>query len=158
MSLSKFESEVKLVNRGREVAYSRLSDLRNLEGLKTGLSDPAVRERLSSQVPADKLESMAKYVEGMTFTEDSISISSPVGDITLRLVEREEPKLLKFASEGGPLPLYLWVQLLPKGDEQSLMRVTVGTEVNFFMKGMVAKPLQQAADGLASMLSQVGGF
>ena len=75
MSLSKFESEVKLVNRGREVAYSRLSDLRNLEGLKTGLSDPAVRERLSSQVPADKLESMAKYVEGMTFTEDSISIS-----------------------------------------------------------------------------------
>ena len=35
------------------------------------------------------------------------------------------------------------------------MRVTVGAEVNFFMKGMVAKPLQQAADGLAQMLAAV---
>lgn len=35
------------------------------------------------------------------------------------------------------------------------LRVTVGAEVNFFMKGMVAKPLQQAADGLANMLSAI---
>lgn len=71
------------------------------------------------------------------------------------MVEREEPKCIKFASEGSPVQLYVWIQLLPHGDMACKLRVTVGAEVNFFMKGMVAKPLQQAADGLANMLSAI---
>ena len=78
-----------------------------------------------------------------------------MGNITLRIVEREEPKCIKFASEGAPIQLYVWIQLLPHTTYECKMRVTVGAEVNFFMKGMVAKPLQQAADGLANMLSAI---
>lgn len=33
------------------------------------------------------------------------------------------------------------------------MRVTVGAEVNFFMKAMISKPLGQAAEGLASIIA-----
>lgn len=43
--------------------------------------------------------------------------------------------------------------MLPTDVYSSKLRVTVGAEVNMFMKGMVAKPLQQAADGLANILS-----
>ena len=35
------------------------------------------------------------------------------------------------------------------------MRVTVGAEVSLFMKPMVSKPLSQAAEGLAAILSLV---
>ena len=153
MSLSKFESEVKIVSLPQAEAYARLSDLRNLEGLRERLTDPAVKEQLAAQVPEDKLNQLQQVAEQMTFEQAALHISSPLGQITLRIVEREEPKCIKFASEGAPVQLYLWIQLLPHTTYEAKLRVTVGAEVNFFMKGMVAKPLQQAADGLAQMLT-----
>ena len=155
MSLSKFESEVKIIPQAQTILYSRFSDLNNFAGIKDAINNPDVQQRLGEQVPADKLEEVKKYAEGLSFETDAIHISSPLGQITLRVVEREEPKCIKFASEGAPVQLYVWIQLLPHGDYESKLRVTVGAEVNFFMKGMVAKPLQQAADGLANMLSAV---
>lgn len=155
MSLSKFESEVKLVPQAQQVIYSRFADLNNFAAVKDALNNPEVQQRINEQVPADKIEELKTYAEGLSFETDAINIASPMGNITLRVVEREEPKCIKFASEGSPLQLYVWIQLLPHGDYETKMRVTVGAEVNFFMKGMVAKPLQQAADGLANMLSAI---
>lgn len=155
MSLSKFESEVKLIPQAQQVIYSRFADLNNFAAVKDALNNPEVQQRISEQVPADKIEELKTYAEGLSFETDAINIASPMGNITLRVVEREEPKCIKFASEGSPLQLYVWIQLLPHGDYETKMRVTVGAEVNFFMKGMVAKPLQQAADGLANMLSAI---
>lgn len=155
MSLSKFESEVKIIPQQQQVVYSRFADLNNLSALKERLNDPTVQEQIGQHVPADKMEELRKYADGLSFETDAIHLSSPIGQITLRVVEREEPKCIKFASEGAPVQLYVWIQLLPHGEWESKMRVTVGAEVNFFMKGMVAKPLQQAADGLANMLSAI---
>ncbi len=155
MSLSKFESEIKQIPQPQTVVYNRFSNLNNLSSLKERLADPQVQQRLAEQVPAEKMAELQRYADNMSFDADSIRISSPLGEITLRVVEREEPKCIKFASEGAPVQLYLWIQLLPHGEAECRMRVTVGAEVNFFMKGMVAKPLQQAADGLAQMLAAV---
>lgn len=155
MSLSKFESEVKIIPQAQSILYSRFADLNNFASIKEAMNNPDVQQRLSEQVPADKLDEVKKYAEGLSFETDAIHISSPLGQITLRVVERDEPKCIKFASEGSPVQLYVWIQLLPHGDYESKLRVTVGAEVNFFMKGMVAKPLQQAADGLANMLCAV---
>lgn len=153
MSLCKFESEVKYMSCDVQSAYERLSDLRNLESLKERLNDPVVREKMASQVPADKIAEAEKQLESMTFERDCLQMATPVGELKLCIVEREEPKCIKFESEGSPLPLYLWIQLLPNAEGGSKMRITVGAEVNMFMKGMVSKPLQQAADGLANILS-----
>ena len=153
MSLAKYESEVKIVPQSQSVVYSRFDDLNSLSAIKDRLSDPTVQQKLSEQVPADKLDELRKYAQGLSFEADAIHIASPMGNITLRVVEREAPKCIKFASEGSPMQLYVWIQLLPHGAYESKLRVTVGAVVNFFMKGMVAKPLQQAADGLANMLS-----
>ena len=155
MSVSKFESEVKIIPQMQQVVYDRFADLNNLASLKERLNDPEVQTKLAEEVPADKLGDLRSYTEGMTFDTDSLTIASPLGQITLRIVERDQPKCIKFASEGAPVQLYVWVQLLPHGEMETKMRVTVGAEVNFFMKGMVAKPLQQAADGLANILSAI---
>ena len=153
MSLSKFESEVKYVSLSQEEAYARLSDLNNLAVLKENFSRPEVREQIAAQVPADQMDKLQEYADALTFDTDTVYIASPMGQVTLRIVEREAPKCLKFASEGAPLQLYLWIQLLSHMDGGSRMKVTVGAEVNFVMKGMVSKPLQQAADMLANVLS-----
>ncbi|MGN0086014.1 MAG: hypothetical protein ACI353_00670 [Alloprevotella sp.] len=155
MSLSKFESDTKYIAKPVSEVYERFADLCNLRSLQEKLDDPTLAERLPEGVSADKIEEARRQLSQMTFEADSVSIPSPVGAIKLCIVEREENKLLKFAGEGTPIPLYLWIQMLPQGDDATKMRVTIGAEVNIFMKGMVSKPLQQAAEGLASILAAV---
>lgn len=153
--MTKKESEIKYISRPVNVVYERLADLRNLQILKDKIDDPQVQAMMASQVPADKIEQVRSVLEKMEFTEDSVAIDSPLGQVTLNIVEREEPKLLKFGAEGAPIPLNLWIQLLPTDELNSKLKVTIGAEVNLFMKAMVGKPLQQAADGLAQVLSVI---
>lgn len=152
MSLSKFESDIKHIPHPAQAVYERYADLRHLEALKTRLDDPVIAARLAEHVPADKIGEVRGYISGITFDRDSLQLASPVGQLELRIVERD-PKCIKFAGEGTPIPLYVWIQLLPEGEAATKMKVTVGAEVNFFMKGMVSKPLKQAAEGLANVLA-----
>ncbi|MBP5731389.1 MAG: SRPBCC family protein, partial [Bacteroidaceae bacterium] len=78
-----------------------------------------------------------------------------VGDICLKVIEREEPKCVKMEGQGTPIPLNLWIQVVPNGDDASAIRVTLRAELNFFIRQMVSKPLQQAADGIAEMLARI---
>ena len=99
---------------------------------------------------------MLQYMENVTFDRDSITIGgSPVGNVCLRIVDREEPKCVKMEGEGTPIPLNLWIQIVPNGDYASAIRVTLKAELNFFIKQMVSKPLQKAVDGIADMLARI---
>lgn len=153
MSLSKYESSVKHIAENVDVVYDRFSDMRNLQALRDRMSDPDTLSQISGQVDSEKLEEAHKYLKEMTFDADSLSVSTPVGALRLVIVERDAPKCIKLAGEGSPIPVYVWIQLLPEGEQATKMRVTVGAEVNMFMKGMVSKPLQQAAEGIATLFS-----
>ncbi|HIU89622.1 MAG TPA: SRPBCC family protein [Candidatus Caccomonas pullistercoris] len=155
MSLTKFESAVKQLSHPQQTVYDWLSDLRHIEALRGRLDDPALLEQLGERVPGTDAESLRQQLESMTFSEDTVTMDSPLGKVTLRIVEREAPKCVKLEAEGSPLPLTLWVQVLPVAEAESKMRVTLGAEVNVFMKAMVSKPLQQAVDGIADMLASL---
>lgn len=156
--MTKYESEVKYLVIPQEAAFERISDLRHLEAIKARLDDPESMQIIAAQVPEaerDKLDKVKEVLSKTTFTQDDITLPTPMGDITLHICQREAPKCLKMEGVGAPLPINLWIQLLPYGESSAKMRVTVGAEVNFLMRGMLSKPLQQAADGLAGILSQV---
>lgn len=153
MSLSKYESSVKHIAENVDVVYDRFSDMRNLQALRDRMSDPDTLSQISGQVDSEKLEEARKYLKEMTFDADSLSVGTPVGALRLVIVERDAPKCIKLAGEGSPIPVYVWIQLLPEGEQATKMRVTVGAEVNMFMKGMVSKPLQQSAEGIATLFS-----
>lgn len=155
MSLTKFESAVKPLSYPQQTVYGWLSDLRHIEALREKLNDPAVLQQLGERVPGTDAESLRRQLETMTLSEDTVTMDSPLGKVTLRIVEREAPKCVKLEAEGSPLPLTLWVQVLPVADGGSKMRVTLGAEVNVFMKAMVSKPLQQAVDGIADLLASL---
>lgn len=134
--MTKFESSVKAIAAPQEVVYEKLSDLNNLEKVK-------------DRLPADK-------VKNLSFDADTLSIEvSPVGKITLQIVEREPAKCIKFATTDSPLPFNLWIQLLPTSATECKMKITVGVELNPFMKGMVQKPLQEGVEKMAEMLSLI---
>lgn len=155
MSHSQFESAVKVIPYPQQTVYSQLADLRHLSGLRDKLSDPALAQQLTEKVPNMQPEELQRQLQDMELDADSVTITSPVGKVTLRIIDREEPKCIKFEAEGSPLPFNVWIQLLPVGDDSCKMRVTLRAEVNVFMKAMVSKPLQQAVDGLADLLGNI---
>ena len=134
--MSKFESSVKQIPYPVEDVYRNISDLSNLE---------KVRDR----VPADKLNSFS-------FDNDSVSVNvAPVGDLKLRIIEREENKCVKFETEQSPLPFNVWIQVLPVSATESKMKVTVKADIPFMLKGMVSGPLQDGVEKIADALSQI---
>ena len=128
------ESSVKQIPHSQESVYAVLSDLGNLS-------------RVAGNIPAG-------YVNDLRFDSDSVSCKADkVGEISLRIIEREPVKCIKFQTEKSPVSLTLWVQILPTGDDSSKMKLTVkagglGAKlVENAMKGY----MEQAADLLASI-------
>ena len=135
-SESKFESSVKQIPYSQQAVYQNISDLRNLE---------KVRDR----VPADKVQDFA-------FDQDTVSLNvAPVGELKLRICDREEPKCVKFETVQSPVPFNVWIQVLPVDEQSSKMKVTVKAELNPFIRGMVEKPLQDGVEKIADALALV---
>ena len=57
--------------------------------------------------------------------------------------------------EGSPVPGTLWLQLLPSSDGTTRMKLTVGVELNFFMRKMIEGKLKTGIDKLADMLAMI---
>ena len=134
--MSTFESSIKQIPYSQAAVYRNLSDLNNLE---------KVRDR----VPEDK-------VKDFTFDHDTVSINvDPVGQLTLRICDREEPKCIKFETAQSPLPFNLWIQVLPVTETTSKMKLTLKADIPFMLKGMVSGPLQDGLEKIADALAQV---
>ena len=134
--MSKFESSIKQIAYPQQSVYNMLSDLTNIE-------------RIKNKVPEDKLKDL-------TFDKDAISINvSPVGQVSMRIVERDEPKTIKFASENSPMSFNFWIQILPVDTLTSKMKLTIKAEMNPFIKTMVQKPLQEGIEKIADALQAI---
>ena len=91
----------------------------------------------------------------MSFDRDSLSIKVQGINLTLRIIEREPVKCIKFEGDKTPIPMNLWIQILPVSEEESKIKVTIRAEVNMFMKAMVSKPLQEGVEKLAETLARI---
>ena len=134
--MAQYESSTFNIPYSQERVYAKLEDLNSLEGLKDKLPEDKVKE--------------------FTFDRDSVTADvPPVGKVTLKVVDREAPKCVKFAADNSPLPFNLWVQVIPNGEEASKMRVVVKAEINFMLKGMIEKPLKDALEKIGTVLSKI---
>lgn len=134
--MSKYESSVKNIPYPQERVYAKLEDLNNLEGLK-------------DKFPEDK-------VKDLTYSRDEATVNvPPLGNVTIRVIEREEPKCIKLEAAGSPIPVTLWIQIIPDGEEASKMRVVAEAEINFMLRAMIEKPLKEGLDKIAEALSMI---
>lgn len=134
--MTKFESNVKVIPYNQELVYNKLSDLSNLESIK-------------DRLPADK-------VKDMSFDTDTLSFSvDPVGQLTLKIIERDPCNCIKFETTNSPLPFNMWIQIVSVAENECKLKVTIGMEINPFMKAMVQKPLQEGLEKMADMLSMI---
>lgn len=132
--MTNFESSVKVIPYSQERVYEKLSDLSNLETVK-------------SRLPEDK-------VSDLSFDTDTLSFNVPqLGQLTLKIVERVPFSGIKLETTNSPLPFNLWIQLVAVTDESCEVKVIIGMEINPFMKAMIQKPLKEGLEKMVDMLA-----
>jgi carbon monoxide dehydrogenase subunit G len=135
--MTTYESTIQTILADSKVVFATLSDLRNLE-------------RLRDKIPAEA------GISDMTCDADSVSFSvNPIGKISLRIVEREEPKIIKFASENSPFAFNLWIQLVSKTDTETHLKITLKADVPMMIKMMFGSKLQDFVNRFAEGLAKV---
>lgn len=176
--MAKYESGIKQVPYSQEIVYAKLSDLTNLAALKDKMNNPDAAAMAGQQVSEEQMSQAREMLEKMEATTDTLSVQLPmVGNLVIRIIEREEPKLVKFASEKSPIPITLWIQLLPTSADSTQgagtvddpyiiqllptsadsckMRVTLEAELNFMFKAMIGGKLKDGVDKFADMLASI---
>ncbi len=134
--MATFESKVKEIPYPQEAVFRKISDLSNLE---------QIRDR----IPSDK-------IQDFSFDSDSVTANVPlVGTVSMRIVERDEPKCVKFETEQSPIPFNLWIQVLPVDENTSKMKVTAKADIPFMLAGMVSGPIQDGVEKAAEALSMI---
>ena len=134
--MSNFEISVKVIPYSQERVYDKLADLSNLESIK-------------DRLPQDKVKDMSFDTDTLSFNVD------PVGQLTIKIIEREPCKCIKFETINSPLPFNMWIQIVSSADEECKLKITIGLDINPFMKAMVQKPLQEGLEKMADMLSMI---
>ncbi|MGL5317909.1 MAG: SRPBCC family protein [Bacteroidales bacterium] len=131
-----YVSEVKTIYASSEAIFNKLSDLSNLEKVK-------------DRIPQDK-------IQDLEFDRDSCSFSvSPVGKVSISIVEREEFKTIKFGSTQSPMSFNLWIQLIEVNSADTRLRVTLKADIPFLIKPMVGGKLKEGINRIADALAML---
>lgn len=133
--MTKIESTIREIAYSQQAVYNMLSDLSNIQ-------------KEQDKIPQE-------HVKDLTFTSDSISISTPMGAVKMVIVNRDEPKEIKFETQESPLPFNFWIQILPVDETSSKIKLTIKADLNPFIAGMVKKPLQEGIEKIADALQLI---
>ena len=133
--MTKIESTIREIAYPQQAVYNMLSDLSNIQ-------------KVQDKIPHEQ-------VKDLTFTADSISISTQMGAVKMVIVNREEPKEIKFETQESPIPFNFWIQILSVSETSSKMKLTIKANLNPFIAGMVKKPLQEGIEKIADALQLI---
>lgn len=133
--MTTIESSIRQINAPQQAVFTMLSDFRNVERVKDKMTEDKVQE--------------------LEFDTDSIAITTQMGRVKLVIVDREEPKMIKFETAESPLPFNFWIQVLPVTETTSKMKLTIKADLNPFVAGMVKKPLQDGIEKIADALQLI---
>ena len=146
--MTKVESSVKQIPHSQRSVYAMLSDLSNIQRLKDHLPEEATDN--------DEMNKVKDKLKNLSFDQDSLSINvDPIGQVSMRIIERDEPKMIKLESEKSPFAFKFWIQVLPVTEASSKMKLTIDADIPFFAKSMVAKPLQEGIEKIADALAMI---
>ncbi len=132
--MENIESKQGKVNTSAEKVFSFLTDLRNLDSL----------------IPQDK-------VQNWESSEDTCSFSiAQVGDIQLRISQKEPNTLIKVEPEGKtPIGFSFYIQLKEISEIDTRIKLTFKAEMNTMMKMMIKSPVQKGLDQIVDTLGRL---
>ncbi len=146
MGVSKYVSEVKLINHNQQVIFNYLS---NFENLSTYLNSGLI-EKITEKVPQIKITDFESDQDSCKFNITGFGVAE------IKIVNREPFKTIKVESSGGlPLSFTFWIQLLPVDGYKTKMRLTLHAELSMMIKMMAGNKLEEGINQLAETLSKL---
>ena len=101
---------------------------------------------------ADQMQMLSK----IRVTSDTIVIpGGPVGEITLRVVERQAPTLIRLEGVGTPVPLGMSLHIVPLTPATCATSAQLDLQIPAIMKPMVNGPMQKMVDQFGQMMRQM---
>ena len=135
--MAEYVSDVKQIAANAYKVFAKLSDLSNVEAMK-------------DKIPAEA------GLKDLTCDKDSISFNvNPVGNVKFKIIEREEPKTIKFAADGSPIEVNMWIQLVEKEENLTKMRLTLKADLPMMVKMMVDGKLKDGINKVADVLANL---
>lgn len=110
------------------------------------------------EINADKIDDQARqHLDAVKFGEDSISIQSPMGEVTLALDHEGSipgEKVVYTASQS-PIPINMVINLEAQPDETTMSTAELQLNLPFFMRKMVEGQLQEGANRFGELLARI---
>ena len=150
--MARYESKIVEVNALQENVYRRFADLSQLQVMKDNMPAEVkqqIKAQMNEQSQGKALFSNFHFdADGATFTVNGMNVG-------IRIMERDEPKCVKYGADNSPIQFSLWIQMLPSGPYTTKIRVTIDVDIPFFLRPMIGGKLDKAADQIAEMLTKI---
>lgn len=107
---------------------------------------------------ADKIDGEARqHLDTVKFTEDSIAIQSPMGEVTLALDHENsvEGRRVVYTATSSPVLISMVINLEPQPDETTMSTAELQLELPFFLRKMVEGQLQEGANRFGELLTHI---
>ena len=121
------------------------------------LTNPSL---IQQQIEAntDRIDEQARqHLDTVKFTEDSISIQSPMGEVALSL-DREnsiEDERVVYTASSSPVPINMVINLQSQDDGTTMSTAELQLQLPFFLRKMVEGQLQEGAERFGELLSRI---
>ena len=121
------------------------------------LTNPSLIKNLID-AHADKIEGEARqHLDTVKFSEDSISIQSPMGEVSLSLDRGQsiDGQRVVYTASQSPVPINMVINLEPQPDASTMSTAELQLQLPFFMRKMVEKQLQEGANRFGDLLARI---
>ena len=121
------------------------------------LTNPSLIQQ-QIEANADKIDDAAKrHLDTVKFTQDSISIASPMGEVTLALDHEAsvDGQRVVYTASQSPIPINMVIHLEAQPDATTMSTAELQLNLPFFMRKMVEGQLQEGAERFGQLLARI---
>lgn len=121
------------------------------------LTNPSLIRQLIEANAANIDEQARQHLDTVKFTEDSISIQSPMGEVTLALDHAGSigDKRIVYTASESPVPINMVINLEGQPDATTMSTAELQLSIPFFMRKMVEGQLKEGAERFGELLSHI---
>lgn len=121
------------------------------------LTNPSLIQHLIES-NADRIDGQARqHLDTVKFTQDSIAIESPMGEVTLSLDHANsiDGQRVVYTASQSPVPISMVINLEPQSEATTRSTAELQLELPFFLRKMVEGQLQEGANRFGELLCHI---
>lgn len=98
---------------------------------------------------------LGSKVDNWKADDDTCSFTAKGMNFSLKIIDREQNKMIKIVPGSGGIPIdfTFWLQLKQVADNDTRMRLVLDIDLNMMMKALIGGKIQEALDKVAENLA-----